>query len=86
MNSVHHHSPTRYTTVPTMYDTASQKSSVVWKSFLFASSDFAVATAAKHGIVVMLKAMKAMRPAGVMPVCCIMMTAALMPSASASAS
>ena len=50
----------------------------------FLSSPLAVATAAKQGMVSMLKAMKEMHPCQVMPVALIIATVAVTPASSAS--
>ena len=52
----------------TIYEDANQKINVPVYDFLLGNSAFAVATAAKHGIVVMLNAMNAINAGTVIPV------------------
>ena len=68
MNIVHHQEPTVYTIADTTYEATSQNTNVQWYVDLLPSSAFAVATAAKQGIVVILNAMNAINPGIVIPV------------------
>ena len=67
--------------VPTMYDVQIQKTSVHLNFFLFGISAFAVATAAIHGIVVILNAINAINAGIVMPDALIISAVSAMPSA-----
>ena len=72
MNNNHHIDNTKYVIEPAMNDTASQNNTV-YKNFFLPSSPLAVATAAKHGIVVILNTINAinieypMKPFPVIP-------------------
>ena len=71
--------PNAYTVIPMVYDAKSQNKSV-HLNFPFAVSPFAVATAAKHGTVVILNAIKEIKPGTVIPVAVIKCATSTTPS------
>ena len=79
INEVHHHDNTRYVMVLAIYEETIQNSSV-HLNLPFGVSPFAVATAAKQGIVVRLNTIKEIRPCQVIPVFCAIVTTSAAPS------
>ncbi|KAA6365501.1 MAG: hypothetical protein EZS28_038972 [Streblomastix strix] len=83
MKLVHHHEPTTYTKLDTTQLVNIQNPKVAQKVLALGISAFVVATAAKHGIVNILKLINASRPGTVTPDTAITASKALPPSPTA---